>query len=60
MEWTWNDGELEPKPDILLVAAGLTELCDECETWGEALDKMSEAVRLALGWWELGRRSLAD
>ena len=52
MEWTWNDEQLEPKPDILLVAAGLTE---RCETWGEAMDKMNEAVRLALGWWELAR-----
>ena len=45
MECTWNKGELEPKPDILLVAAELTELCADCETRGEALDRMSEAVR---------------
>lgn len=48
MEWTCNDGELEPKSDTLLAAEKLMELR---ETWGEALDRMSEAVRLALGWW---------
>ena len=28
-EWTWNNGELEQKPDILLVAAGLAKLCED-------------------------------
>ncbi len=47
-EWTWNDGELEQKPDVLLVAAEFTELCAHYE----ALDRISDAVRLAMEWWD--------
>ena len=59
MKSTWNrrsldrteDNLRDNSPDISLVAARLAELCEACETWGEARDRMSETVWVALEWW---------
>ena len=57
MTWNWDNDELIPAIDLEVetVAAGLVEICLDCESIEEAVETMLDAVAIALRFWEVAK-----